>query len=126
MLNYSIPIQLLIKMFKIENITEMREKFWYVAVIVIFYYKRENPEKDLFIREIVLKTECFHSELSTLSGVDINQALSLNNLKYQGQYADRTFFFNQDWKLSEYFLNGKLFLSWCIIFCFPFSYFLLS
>ena len=78
MLNYSIPIQLLIKMFKIENITEMREKFWYVAVIVIFYYKRENPEKDLFIREIVLKTECFHSELSTLSGVDINQARTLN------------------------------------------------
>ena len=30
MLNYSIPTQLLIKMVKIENITEMRKKFWYV------------------------------------------------------------------------------------------------
>ena len=44
----------------------------------VFYYKRENPEKDLFIREIVLKQNVFIPELSTLSGVDINQALSLN------------------------------------------------
>ena len=58
MLNYSIPIQLLIKMFKIEKITEMREKFWYVEM-VYFIIKEKIQKKGLFIRENCPKNRMF-------------------------------------------------------------------
>ena len=51
-----------------------------MAVIVnaVFYYKKRKSRKRFIHSWNCPKRECFYSELSTLSGVDINQALSLN------------------------------------------------